>query len=87
MSSNNNLNVKKIFYHIFYRHILLLHFKMMLIRLRLCFHGLLSETGIYHTIPYNHKISKLCNMQVVENEYRFVVVWPVYRDLRQLYIR
>ena len=53
---------------------------------RLGSHGLLCETCRCHKIPYENRICKLCQMQVVENEYHFVLVCRLYGDFRQYYL-
>jgi hypothetical protein len=53
-----------------------------LTRLRCSSHKLFVEEGRYRNIDRNERICKLCNMNVVENEFHFLLVCPFYRELR-----
>ena len=55
-------------------------------RFRLSSHNLLCETGRYNNIPYDRRICTFCNMQVIENEYHFILICPIYSDLRKMYL-
>lgn len=62
--------------------------RIALTRLRCSAHNLEIEVGRYH---YNrtdrqNRLCKLCNMNMVENEYHFVLVCPFYNDLRRQYL-
>ena len=57
-------------------------YRIALTRLRCSSHSLEIEVGRYH---YNrtdrqNRLCKLCNMNMVENEYHFVLVCPAYND-------
>ena len=63
-------------------------YRIALTRLRCSSHSLEIEIGRYH---YNrtdrqNRLCKLCNMNMVENEYHFVLVCPAYNDLRRQYL-
>ena len=63
-------------------------YRIALTRLRCSSHSLEIEVGRYH---YNRtdrqkRLCKLCNMNMVENEYHFVLVCPAYNDLRRQYL-
>ena len=45
------------------------------------------ETGRYHHIDRNNRICSLCNMNILENEYHFVLVCPLYSTIRDKYIK
>ena len=61
-----------------------------LAKLRLSSHTLAIETGRWHTpqsIPKENRVCKICNDgNSVEDEYHFVMICPVYEDLRRQYI-
>lgn len=44
------------------------------------------ETGRYQNLERENRICFSCNMNVVEDEYHFVLVCPTYRSLRKLYL-
>ena len=54
-------------------------------RFRLSSHSLCIETGRYKNVPKNMRLCKCCNMKVVENEYHFLLVCPLYADIRKRY--
>ena len=54
-------------------------------RFRLSSHSLEIETGRYTNVERNNRICRLCNMNVVESEYHFMLCCPLYRDLRQTF--
>ena len=58
-------------------------YRIMLTRLKLSSHNLAIETGRYHNVPQNMRLCQYCNMNVIENEYHFLLVCPLYRDLRK----
>ena len=45
-------------------------------------HRLLIEEGRYRNLPRSERICQKCTMNVVENEYHFLLVCPFYRELR-----
>ena len=46
-------------------------------------HKLQIERGRYENVPREQRICKLCNSDVVENEYHFALTCPKYEDLRK----
>ena len=44
------------------------------------------ETGRYVNIPKEQRICIYCNMNVIENEYHFLLICPTYSILRKFYI-
>lgn len=53
-----------------------------LTRFRCSAHRLLIEEGRYRNIPRDHRTCTHCNMNLIENEYHFLLVCPKYRELR-----
>ena len=64
-----------------------LKYKHILSKYRLSAHSLSIETGRYHHIDRNNRICSLCNMNILENEYHFVLVCPLYSTIRDKYIK
>ena len=60
-------------------------YRIALSRLRLCSHSLEIESGRYNNIDRTDRICKLCNMNVVESEFHFVLCCPLYTELRRKY--
>jgi hypothetical protein len=58
--------------------------RICLTRLRCSAHSLFIEEGRYRNIPRNERVCTRCNMGVIENEYHFLLICPLYRDLRKL---
>jgi hypothetical protein len=54
---------------------------------RLGFHDLTIERGRCQHMERNTRLCKCCNMNVVENEYHFVLVCPPYTQLRSKHIK
>jgi hypothetical protein len=44
------------------------------------------ETGRYVNIPKEQRLCIYCNMNVIENEYHFLLICPNYTLLRKMYI-
>ena len=44
------------------------------------------ERGRYQNIPRRNRICKLCNTNVIENEYNFLVCCDFYDDISKSYI-
>ena len=61
-------------------------YKHILSKYRLSAHSLSIETGRYHQIDRNYRICSLCNMNILEDEYHFVLVCPFYSTIRDKYI-
>lgn len=62
-------------------------YKIALTQFRLSSHDLEIERGRYVNIPRNERTCKYCNLDMVENEYHFLLVCPFYRDLRRKYFK
>lgn len=56
--------------------------RISLTRFRCSAHNLLIEEGRHRNIERNLRICTKCNMNVIENEYHFLLVCPFYRELR-----
>ncbi|MEW8545054.1 MAG: reverse transcriptase family protein [Candidatus Thiodiazotropha sp.] len=54
-------------------------------RFRLSSHKLEIETGRYIGLDRDTRFCKRCNMQIVEDEYHFLLVCPKYSDIRRKY--
>ena len=50
-------------------------------------HNLEIEKGRYRNIPRLERKCKFCQMNVVENEFHFLLACPVYNDLRRKYLK
>ena len=61
-------------------------FRTALTKFRLSSYDLAIEHGRYESIPRNERIGKYCNQNMTENEYHFLLVCPLYRELRHIYI-
>ena len=58
------------------------NYRITMTRLRCSSHHLLIEEGRYNNILRENKICKMCNWNVIENEYHFILICPLYRQLR-----
>lgn len=58
-----------------------------LCRLRVSAHSLLIETGRHMNIPRENRICKNCTMNVIENEFHFILVCPRFREIRKKYLK
>ncbi|MEW8546880.1 MAG: reverse transcriptase family protein, partial [Candidatus Thiodiazotropha sp.] len=56
--------------------------RIALTRFRCSAHKLMIEEGRYRNIERNSRICQFCNLNVIENEYHFLLVCPAYRDIR-----
>ena len=52
-------------------------------RFRCSSHKLFIEEGRHHTIARELRLCKYCNMNMIENEYHFLLVCRFYQDLRR----
>ena len=59
--------------------------KFALSRLGLSAHSLAVETGRYDRTPREDRLCAHCNMNQIENEYHFLLVCPLYIDIRRKY--
>lgn len=62
-------------------------YKIVLSRFRLSSHTLEIERGRYHNIPRDERICKCCNLNTIESEYHFLLVCPLYLNLRRQYFK
>ena len=60
-------------------------YRMALCKFRISAHNLAIERGRYEIIPRDDRKCKFCNLNVVESEYHFLLVYPLYGDLRRKY--
>ena len=56
--------------------------RIALSRFRCSAHNLAIEEGRYRNIERNQRFYTRCNTNVVKNEYHFMLVCPLYRDIR-----
>ena len=57
--------------------------RIALSRLRCSAHKLMAEEGIFRNIERRMRLCPFCNMNMVEDEFHFVLVCPAFRDLRK----
>ena len=62
-------------------------FRIALTKFRLSSHNLAIERGRFENVPRENRICRYCNLQVVESEYHFLLVCPLYKDLRRKYFK
>ena len=64
-------------------------FRIVLSQLRLSAHHLRIETGRYahNRVDRALRLCTLCDRSDIEDEYHFVLICPVYSQIRQKYIR
>jgi hypothetical protein len=62
-------------------------FKNALARFRTSSHRLNIEIGRYNNVPRDQRVCLSCNMNILENEYHFLLVCPKYRELRRKYLK
>lgn len=56
-------------------------------RFRLSSHSLEIEVGRYSKTLRENRLCKLCNCNTVESEYHFMLSCPMYRSIRNKYLR
>ena len=61
-------------------------FRYIYVNFRVGAHELEIERGRYQNIPRRNRICKLCNTNVIENEYHFLLCCDFYDDIRKSYI-
>jgi len=61
------------------------NYRIALTKLRLCSHQLEIETGRFNNVDRVRRLCKLCNLNVVESEFHFVLCCPLYQELRRKY--
>ena len=67
-------------------------YKNVFLKIRLSSHNLLIETGRHKNIPRDQRICPMCKLQFgqntdIEDEYHFILMCPIYRDLRKKSIK
>ena len=62
-------------------------FKFALTQFRLSSHNLAIERGRFENIARTERVCVLCNSNLVENEYHFLLVCSLYRELRKQYLK
>lgn len=62
-------------------------FKISLTKFRLSSHDLAVERGRFVNIPRSERICKYCHSKMIENEYHFLLVCPLYTELRRKYLK
>lgn len=62
-------------------------YRIALTKFRTSSHSLYIETGRYDNTPRESRLCRFCNMNVIENEYHFLLVCPNYRELRNRYLK
>ena len=56
-------------------------------KFRLSSHDLAIERGRFENIERNDRLCRHCNLNMIESEYHFMLVCPLYRDLRNKYLK
>ena len=59
---------------------------MALTRFRISAHSLAIETGRHHRKARRERKCIYCNMNVIESEYHFLLICPLYNDIRTKYL-
>lgn len=62
-------------------------FRTALTRFRLSSHNLHIERGRYENVPRHDRLCRCCNMNAIEDEYHFLLVCPLYIDLRRKFLK
>ena len=62
-------------------------FRIALSRLRCSAHDLFIESGRFKAVEKENRICRLCDLNVLEDEYHFVLICPIYNSLRKVYIK
>jgi len=62
------------------------HFRKYITKFRLSSHKLAIETGRYHNTDRSDRVCFVCG-NVIEDEFHFILVCPLYINLRKLYIQ
>ena len=60
--------------------------RIALTRFRCSSHKLLIEVGRHRNLERDERKCTFCKCNTIENEYHFLLVCPLYRDLRMLYL-
>ena len=62
-------------------------YRVSLSKFRLSSHDLEIERGRYINLDRNDRFCRFCNGNNIENEYHFLLICPLYRDLRRKYLK
>ncbi|XP_060583529.1 uncharacterized protein LOC132739756 [Ruditapes philippinarum] len=62
-------------------------FRISLTKFRLSSHNLAIETGRYENVARENRLCTNCNLNVIENEFHFLLVCPKYYSLRRKYLK
>ena len=62
-------------------------FRVSLCKFRLSSHDLPIEKGRHNNINRDNRLCTYCNMNVIENKFHFLLVYPKYRHLRIKYFK
>lgn len=62
-------------------------YRISLSRYRLSSHNLSIETGRYNGVPKEERLCNFCNMRKIEDEFHFLLVCPLYTELRRKYFK
>ena len=68
-------------------HISVNKFRYAVTKFRLSSHDLAIEQGKYTNIERTNRHCEHCNLNIIENEYHFLLVCPKYRHLRLKYFK
>lgn len=63
-----------------------IRYQIALSKLRCSVHKLKVETGRHESIAYDQRLCTLCNLNLVEDGFHFVMICPVYEHLRIIYL-
>ena len=61
------------------------HLRQLLTSFRLGSHKLEIEIGRINNVRRENRICKMCNMNVIESEFHFIMCCPMYRSVRLKY--
>ena len=62
-------------------------YRIALSQFRLSSHDLETERGRYADVDRDDHICHFCNNNQIENEYHFLLICPLYREVRKLYMK
>ena len=62
-------------------------FRIALTQFRVSSHHLRIEKGRYENLPRDERKCIHCRSNMIENEYHFLLICPVYYDLRKQYLK
>ena len=62
------------------------HHRVQLTRFRCCSFSLQIHTGRINNTPRESRICTFCNLNKIEDEFHFLMICPLYNELRSLYL-